>query len=75
MRAQVISIESVTRDAHREWSAELVQQGFDMALAAVDQLKCSSLEESKIAIENWVAAEKLTPAMRDALFLFYGWSR
>ena len=75
MRAQVLSIGSVARDAHREWSAELIQQGFDMALAALDSLKCSSLEESKVAIENWMAAEKLTPAMRDALFLFHGWQK
>jgi hypothetical protein len=75
MRAQLISISAVSRDAHREWSAELIQQGFDMALAVVHNLNASSVAESKVAIENWTASERLTPAMRVSLYQFYGWEQ
>jgi hypothetical protein len=75
MRAQVISISSMPRTTRHEWEEETMLSGFTKALGVVNALNtnAASVEETKTAIENWVACGKLSAAERAALYEFFGW--
>lgn len=75
MRAAVIAIDSVRRENLPSSYDEVLLKGFKKALKALDALKCCSMREAIIAIENWKASGMPSEAEAHELMVFHGWGR
>jgi hypothetical protein len=75
MRAQILSISSVSRDSSHDWDAEARLVGFEKALGLVKGLESATDRERQTAIQNWVAAGTLSEAEKAVVAEFYEWER
>jgi hypothetical protein len=74
---QIIRMDSFKRSSRHDWEEETMLSGFTKALGVINSLNANAagVEETKTAIENWVACGKLSEAERAALNQFFGWER
>jgi hypothetical protein len=73
--AQVIEMDAVPRSNLPSSSEASELKGFKHALRELDALKVCDVRETRIAIENRVAAGFLSEAEADELFRWHGWKR
>jgi hypothetical protein len=72
---QVIRIDAIPRSSLPSSTQEAELRGFTRALKALEALKCCSMRETVIAIQNWAAAGMVSEAEADAIFSYHGWRR
>ena len=75
MRAQVIPISSLPRQATHEWRRDAEREGFTKALVALKSLRDCSMRETIVALQNWEESGLLGKEDVDDLFQFHGWRR
>jgi hypothetical protein len=71
--AEVIPMQSVSRTSLESSQAETSLIGFCKALALVKTMLPCSLQETRVSLENWLAAEMITQREFSAVAEFYGW--
>jgi hypothetical protein len=74
MRAEIISISSVSRNDVASARAGTHFDGFCKALVSLKTLnRCGSDLETKLSLQNWRDADLITADELDALHQYFGW--